>query len=422
MKERNIILELAWEAVQDVYTTYANIYAYQHLKDFCSFGEDTYLIKIKERSIQAFYDVSEVGRQSEFGLRDFLNPVWRTLFKTKAEKAIERTGRFVKKCRLKSEHSKEELFGLIKEGTEINNELFIAFAACQPQYTALVETYIKNLMPNQLGEEGKDHAFLTLTQSEKSSPLTTEVIDSEKIRREKTELISTYQIPEEVIVLCNEISEMGHLRLLLRIEGWMLLENILMQELFPQLPKYLPYTTQQLEVTVPEELARIFEGNNFISPEDLNERYEFFFCGLLSGEEVRWQGEQAREMSTKLIPSIDTSIRELEGQIGWRGKIQGNCFVIHWDAEDVTLEIANMPEGSILIAGQTRPELMPAIQKASAIVTDEGGLLSHAAIVARELKKPCVIGTKFATKVFKTGDLVEVDAEKGIVRVLERKT
>jgi pyruvate,water dikinase len=346
--------------------------------------------------------------------------VWRTFFKTKAEKAIERTERFVKKCRLKSEQSKEELFGLIKEGTEINNELFMAFAACQPQYTALVETYIKNLMPNHLGEEGKDHAFLTLTQSEKSSPLTREVIDSEKIRREKTELISTYQIPEEVIVLCNEISEMGHLRLLLRIEGWMLLENILMQELFPQLPKYLPYTTQQLEVTVPDELARIFEGDNFISPEDLNERYELFFCGLLSGEEVRWQGEQAREMSTKLIPSIDTSLMELRGQIGWRGKIQGSCFVIHWDAEDVTLEIANMPEGSILIAGQTRPELMAAIQKASAIVTDEGGLLSHAAIVARELKKPCVIGTKFATKVFKTGDLVEVDAEKGIVRILEK--
>jgi pyruvate,water dikinase len=56
------------------------------------------------------------------------------------------------------------------------------------------------------------------------------------------------------------------------------------------------------------------------------------------------------------------------------------------------------------------------MQKVAAFVTDEGGIMSHAAIVARELKKPCVIGTKFATQVFRTGDMVEVDAENGIVR------
>jgi len=61
---------------------------------------------------------------------------------------------------------------------------------------------------------------------------------------------------------------------------------------------------------------------------------------------------------------------------------------------------------------------MPAIQKCSAIVTDEGGIMCHAAIVARELKKPCIIGTKVATKVIKDGDMLEVDADKGIVRIL----
>jgi len=56
------------------------------------------------------------------------------------------------------------------------------------------------------------------------------------------------------------------------------------------------------------------------------------------------------------------------------------------------------------------------MQIAKAIVTDEGGLSCHAAIVARELGVPCIVGTKIATKVFKDGDLVEVDADKGIVR------
>ncbi len=66
----------------------------------------------------------------------------------------------------------------------------------------------------------------------------------------------------------------------------------------------------------------------------------------------------------------------------------------------------------------TVPDFVPAMRKAAAIVTDEGGITCHAAIIARELGKPCVIGTKFATKVFRDGDLVEVDSEVGVVRKL----
>ncbi len=56
------------------------------------------------------------------------------------------------------------------------------------------------------------------------------------------------------------------------------------------------------------------------------------------------------------------------------------------------------------------------MRQASAIVTEQGGIACHAALVSRELGVPCVIGTRVATKVFKTGDLVEMDAEKGVVR------
>jgi pyruvate,water dikinase len=68
----------------------------------------------------------------------------------------------------------------------------------------------------------------------------------------------------------------------------------------------------------------------------------------------------------------------------------------------------------------TRPQFISAMKLASAIVTDEGGLTSHAAIIARELKIPCIVGTKVATQVLHDGDLVEVDANKGIVRILEK--
>lgn len=64
----------------------------------------------------------------------------------------------------------------------------------------------------------------------------------------------------------------------------------------------------------------------------------------------------------------------------------------------------------------TSPDFVPLMKKAKAIVTDEGGLSCHAAIVSREMGLPCVIGTKNATKVFKDGDMIEVDANKGFVR------
>ena len=73
-------------------------------------------------------------------------------------------------------------------------------------------------------------------------------------------------------------------------------------------------------------------------------------------------------------------------------------------------------KGDILITFMTNPAFVTAMDKAAAFVTNEGGILCHAAILAREMNKPCVIGTKIATKVFKDGDIVEVDAEKGVVR------
>ena len=59
------------------------------------------------------------------------------------------------------------------------------------------------------------------------------------------------------------------------------------------------------------------------------------------------------------------------------------------------------------------------MKKAKAVITNEGGLTCHAAILSRELKIPCIIGTKNATKVLKDGDIVEVDAGKGIVKKIK---
>jgi pyruvate,water dikinase len=75
-----------------------------------------------------------------------------------------------------------------------------------------------------------------------------------------------------------------------------------------------------------------------------------------------------------------------------------------------------MNPGDILVSTMTRPEFVPLMKIAGGVVTNEGGITCHAAILSRELGKPCVIGTQTATEILKDGDFVEVDADEGLVR------
>lgn len=110
-----------------------------------------------------------------------------------------------------------------------------------------------------------------------------------------------------------------------------------------------------------------------------------------------------------------TSGEDILGQVACQGGvIQGRVkIILNSD------EVKEFPSDAILVTAMTSPEYLPAMKGAMAIVTDEGGVTCHAAITSRELGVPCVIGTKIATKVFKDGDMVEVDATKGIVRKLQ---
>jgi pyruvate,water dikinase len=115
-------------------------------------------------------------------------------------------------------------------------------------------------------------------------------------------------------------------------------------------------------------------------------------------------------MVIKTAPSKGAAI--VTGMPGSSGVASGKIKIIQPDKLDQDFE-----EGSVLVCSVTTPMYVPLMQKAAAIVTDQGGILSHAAIVARELKKPCIVGTVDATKKLKNGQLVTVDATEGTVTV-----
>lgn len=148
--------------------------------------------------------------------------------------------------------------------------------------------------------------------------------------------------------------------------------------------------------------------------EILNKRITYCIVYYPHKKQKIYVGVQAKKLAQKIVQEkIDQKIKELHGATAFPGKAQGKARLI-FSPSDIT----KMQQGDILVSPATNPNVMPAIVKAGAIVTDEGGITCHAAIVSRELKIPCVIGTKIATKILKDGDRVEVDAEKGIVKKL----
>jgi len=140
-----------------------------------------------------------------------------------------------------------------------------------------------------------------------------------------------------------------------------------------------------------------------------------------------FQGEEARTKIKELLESRTNEIKTAKGVTGkvasWPDKsvktIRGRAFVLStaFDADKIE---KIFEENSILLATQTHPSLVPLMTRASAIVTDEGGLTCHAAIVSRELNKPCIIGTKIATKIIKNKDIIELDLSTGSVKILEK--
>ena len=101
----------------------------------------------------------------------------------------------------------------------------------------------------------------------------------------------------------------------------------------------------------------------------------------------------------------------VEGLPASSGVAHGRVRILTTPADGAQLE-----DGEVLVAPKTNPDWVPTIRRAAALVTDGGGMTCHAAIVARELGVPCVVGTGNATSVLHDGDLVTVDGSRGAVR------
>ncbi|HIH20330.1 TPA: hypothetical protein HA244_03610 [Candidatus Micrarchaeota archaeon] len=191
-----------------------------------------------------------------------------------------------------------------------------------------------------------------------------------------------------------------------------------MRPFFTEIAGRLGLDYKQLIQMLPYEIGGFLESGKKADDEfkahlDLRAQdhaliYEQGKIGILTGEE--FQKYYAEE---KKLEEDFTHLRELKGQAASPGVVRGIVRILL-----TSTDLNKVRKGEVLVAPATTPAYVPAMERAAAIVTNEGGLLSHAAIVARELGVPCVVGTKIATKALRDGEMVEVDATKGIVKKL----
>jgi phosphohistidine swiveling domain-containing protein len=234
----------------------------------------------------------------------------------------------------------------------------------------------------------------------------------------KTEFFHTDDIDSEKMV--PSIEEFDKLKL----DGRAHLNTLLFEDegyvrrLVTRISKETNVSERELLVYSITELLDLLTKGTRVDADDLRARDCYFATpeGVLFGESAE---ASVHAFQSPYLERTTT----ITGRTAYPGKITARACVLAPDFSDfgkTTEAVARMQLGEVLVAETTSPDIIIACKKASAIITTQGGTLSHAAIVARELKIPCIIGTDVDVVLnITSGDLLEVDADAGVIRILE---
>lgn len=231
----------------------------------------------------------------------------------------------------------------------------------------------------------------------------------EDIKQRKQKLIKKLRLTkglETLIKIAESFAETQDTR-----KMYVMISNYYQSLFLKEVARRTNYSYEELEYSVYYEMKDALQGK--LSKDLLKKRRQSCLVLFTSDGYKILRGKDAKDLYKGIFESKERGKNELTGTVASSGYAKGNVKIVM-----KTHDLLNFNKGDILVSTMTRPEMTVAMKKAAAIVTDEGGVTSHAAVVSRELKIPCIIGTKHATKIFKDGDMIEVDANSGTVRKL----
>ncbi len=200
-----------------------------------------------------------------------------------------------------------------------------------------------------------------------------------------------------------------------RVEIYMRNEYYLRKKLFSLVEEQTGVPISDLLEMKPEEIKELVLQGKGVDPAEMERRKKEYALIMKNYQQTLiTDPEEVSAIRKKYERELPVETTEFKGFVASPGYARGTVRIVNGSKD-----VGKVQEGDILVAKFTLPDFVPAMAKAGAVIADLGGISSHAAIVSRELNKPCVIGLKTASLVLKDGDVVEVDAQKGIVRKLE---
>ncbi|MFA6406461.1 MAG: PEP-utilizing enzyme [Patescibacteria group bacterium] len=231
--------------------------------------------------------------------------------------------------------------------------------------------------------------------------------EAEKLRR--FEATNNQKIKEALF-------EVGKIRLRLRRQGEGIFQ-ILLGKVLKEIVRRFGVKVKDWFFYNFQEAQALFQGRK-VSPKVIAQRQKGYALLKMNGRSELLIGKDFKK-AWQLVKSLtQEDKKELRGQSAYPGRVKGKVELIQHNTRSLTDKVKRFKKGNILVTEMTTPATIVACKKASAIVTDEGGVLCHAAIISREFKKPCIVGTKQATQILKDGDLIEVDANEGLVKFI----
>ncbi len=237
------------------------------------------------------------------------------------------------------------------------------------------------------------------------------------LAQEKAELIKSLELSQDLVRLLNVSAGFMHLKDYRK--GIYQQSYVVMDKVLAEISRRLRISLDELKFLLLEEAEEaLLNGRRDYFAQQVKDRM-VECCYLVEDGQIKiYTGSEGQAMMEKFMPADEAEEpdQELRGSTAYPGLVRAIARII-LVAEDV----GKLQAGEVLVSNATNPDLILAMKKAGAIVTDMGGITSHASIVARELQIPCVIGTRIATKVLKDGDMVEVDADRGRVNKLTIK-
>jgi phosphoenolpyruvate synthase/pyruvate phosphate dikinase len=187
--------------------------------------------------------------------------------------------------------------------------------------------------------------------------------------------------------------------------------NYAYHKLLAEIGRRFYFTPHQGHYLTPDELIDVLKRKRQVDINEINQRIKHCIYLVENGREKLLSGQMAKALRREFFEQEHKIADDLRGQCAMSGYARGRAKII-MGQEDFHKFAAH----NILVSYATNPSFVPLMKIARAIITDQGGITCHAAIVSRELGVPCVIGTKAATKVLKDGDELEVDATNGIIK------